>query len=490
MASVLPVLNLRAPRLSVGPVLLVQPKNEYLVGFNETVMVEPLGLEFLAGAIDDLVDVSIIDMRIDHDLEAWLAQTKAGIVGVTCGYTADVPVVRNVVRRVKRYNPELVVVVGGHHASLSPEDFFLPEVDYIVCGEGEQAFRNLILGIAEGNRQKIKQIPRLYVRENGVHELTWDETKHRFVVGKAPSEEMTHRPRPRRDLVTRYRDHYYFLYYRNPWTIESARGCAFRCNFCSVWKFHRGDYKTEEAARTIEEIQRIEGKYVPFVDDLAFRQPQVAQELARGLIAEGIKKRYWSQCRASDIVAHPESFQALAEAGLDMVLMGIEAIDQETLKKLNKGSKPTMNIEAIKILHNAGVKIWGALIVDPDWREEDFDRLADFVNEYGIECPQFTILTPLPGTELYKTMESKLMSKDPRHFDFLHTVLPTRLPIEKFYEQYARLYQQTGMKLTGIMQLVRDRIVTLDDLRLFRQKFHELINPEIYLKSLSLEPVS
>ncbi|MCL4508521.1 MAG: B12-binding domain-containing radical SAM protein [Chloroflexi bacterium] len=453
-------------------------------------MVEPLGLEFLAGAIDDLVDVSIIDMRIEQNLEQRLSATQAGIVGVTCGYTADVPVVRNVVRRVKRYNPEIVVIVGGHHASLSPEDFFISEIDYIVCGEGEQAFRDLILAIAESNRDKIRQIPRLYFQENGQHILTWDEEKHRFHVNKEPTAEMTQRPRPRRDLVNSYRSHYYFLYYKNPWTVESARGCAFRCNFCSVWKFHRGDYKTEEAARTIEEIRGVEGRYVPFVDDLAFRQPQVARDLARGLIAEGVNKRYWAQCRASDIVAHPESFQALAEAGLDMVLMGIEAIDQETLKKLNKGSKPTMNIEAIKILHDAGVKIWGALIVDPDWREEDFDRLAEFVNHYDIECPQFTILTPLPGTELYKTVEGQLMSKDYRHFDFLHTVLPTRLPIEKFYERYAQLYQQTGMKMNGIMQLLRDRIVTIDDLRHFKEKFQELINPEIYLRSLNLEPVS
>lgn len=488
MAVSLPIL--KAPRLSVGPVLLIQPKNEYLVGFNETVMVEPLGLEFIAGAVDDLVDVSIIDMRIERDLEARLSATRAGIVGISCGYTADVPIVRNIARRVKRYSSDIVVIVGGHHASLSPADFFMHEVDYLVAGEGEQAFRQLIQALAAKDRAQIKQIPRLYYQEDGQHVLSWDEDKHKFRVNKEPTDEMTERPRPRRDLVSAYRQHYYFLYHKNPWTVESARGCAFRCNFCSVWKFHRGDYKTEAAMRTIDEIRQIDGKYVPFVDDLAFRQPAVALELSRGLISEGINKRYWAQCRASDIVAHPESFHALADAGLDMVLMGIEAIDQETLRKLNKGSKPTMNIEAIKILHDTGVKIWGALIVDPDWQEDDFDRLADFVNEYQIECPQFTILTPLPGTDLYRTMESKLSSKDPRHFDFLHTVLPTRLPIEKFYERYARLYQQTGMKMNGMLQLVRDKIITVDDLRVFKTKFEELINPEIYMKSLALEPVS
>ena len=487
MGIALPIL--KAPRLSVGPVLLVQPKNEYLVGFNETVMVEPLSLEFIAGAIDDLVDVSIIDMRVDRNLEGQLSATRCGIVGITCGYTADVPIVRGIARRVKAYNKDIVVVIGGHHASLSPHDFFIPEVDYLVCGEGEQAFRTLVQAIANHDRERIKQIPRLYYREGNQHLLTWDEDKHRFKVNKAPTEEMTERPRPRRDLVQQYRKHYYFLYHNNPWTMESARGCAFRCNFCSVWKFHRGDYKTETAARTIEEIRRVDGKYVPFIDDLAFRQPEVAQELARGIISERLGKRYWAQCRASDIVANPESFQLLAEAGLDMVLMGIEAIDQETLKKLNKGSKPSMNIEAIQILHNAGVKIWGALIVDPDWKEDDFDRLADFVNEHNIECPQFTILTPLPGTDLYKTMESKLVSNDPRHFDFLHTVLPTRLPIEKFYERYAQLYQQTGMKMNGMLQLVRDKIITIDDLRAFKAKFQDLINPEVYLRSLSMEPV-
>jgi hypothetical protein len=67
-------------------------------------------------------------------------------------------------------------------------------------------------------------------------------------------------------------------------------------------------------------------------------------------------------------------------------------------------------------------------------------------------------------------------------------VLPTRLPIEKFYERYARLYQQTGMKMNGMLQLVRDKIITVDDLRVFKAKFEELINPEIYMKSLTAEP--
>ncbi len=71
-----------------------------------------------------------------------------------------------------------------------------------------------------------------------------------------------------RELCDPYRDEYYFLYYRRPYSVETARGCRYRCSFCSVWQFHHGVYKVEGWQRTFEEISRIpDGSYVNIVDD-------------------------------------------------------------------------------------------------------------------------------------------------------------------------------------------------------------------------------
>lgn len=461
-------------------VLLVQPTNEYFVGFNRSVCVEPLGLEFIAGAVEDIADVAVVDMRIDPDLGAWIDRVQPHFVGVTCAYTADIIPAINAIRIARRKNPQAVIAVGGHTASLAPEYFFdVAELDYLVIGEGERPFRDLITAYSAGRMQDVEHIAGIYRRVGGTLTYTHDAAK---------TQEMDARPKPRRDLADPFRHGYHFLYYRDPWTVEMARGCEYRCNFCSVWKFHKKEFKVESAGRTVEEILRLNGRYIPFVDDLAFRKPQVAMEIANGLIDAKAGKRYWAQCRSNDVVKHPEVFEKLAEAGLDMVLMGLESIDQATLNKLRKGNKVENNFKAIEILHSFGVKIWGALIVDPEWGNDEFETLKEFVVHYGIECPQYTILTPLPGTDLYKSVESQLATKDPRWYDFLHTVLPTKLPIEKFYEKYASLYRVAGMTMQDIKEMVRSGWTNMDEIRTFRDRFLELTDVSVYLQSLQPSP--
>jgi radical SAM superfamily enzyme YgiQ (UPF0313 family) len=188
------------------------------------------------------------------------------------------------------------------------------------------------------------------------------------------------------------------------------------------------------------------------------------------------------------VVRHPEVFERLAEAGLDMVLMGLESVDQEMLKRIRKGNKIDNNIKAIEILHSLKVKIWGAFIVDPAWDETQFKQLADFVNAYNIECPQFTILTPLPGTVLYEEVKDQLITHDPSYFDFLHTVLPTKLPLDQFYQQIAKLYHETGMKLGSLRELLRSGEVTMDQLRDFLKRFASLTDLSTYSRGLELRP--
>ena len=111
---------------------------------------------------------------------------------------------------------------------------------------------------------------------------------------------------------------------------------------------------------------------------------------------------------------------------------------------MSKGTKSDDNQKAIEILHSFGVRIWGAVIIFQDWSESNFENLKRKVHEYNIEFPQFTILTPLPGTGQWTTTEHKLVTKAHQFFDFLHSVLPTRLSPQRFYEEYAALWRTVG----------------------------------------------
>ena len=90
-----------------------------------------------------------------------------------------------------------------------------------------------------------------------------------------------------------------------------------------------------------------------------------------------------------------------------------------------------------------GILSTGIFMVRPDWDEEQFEKLFEYVRSLTIGIPLFSILTPLPGTQLYKAYKDKLLTHDHRLFDLLHAVLPTKLPRDEFYKQYARAYIAT-----------------------------------------------
>jgi len=441
----------------VNNVLLIEPQNGYYTGFQGLVQTEPLGLEFVAGAITALVkDVRIHDDRIKPD--GWREEVNKNppdLIGIRCNYTADVPTVINLVRSVRyEVGKDTPIVIGGHHISLRPSDMFIPEVSAVVIGPGEIPFQNIVR--AWGQRHSLERVPNIWYQDkNGEFKSNVPPLKisPNYTYN---SEAMNERPIPRRDLVTEFRDGYYFLYYPEPYSIETARGCRFRCTFCSVWNFHGGEYKVESSNRTVQEIASFgeKAKYVNLMDDLAFTDIDAAKQTADELLRLGIKKRFWAQIRADNVwpkdptkrLEHQKTFEKLAEAGLDMTLIGLESFDPKELKRVNKGSTVEQNVQAIKFLRSLGVKIWGAQIVFPNWGVEDFDRAIEINQALGIECPQFTILTPLPGTPDYDNAKKRglLTTEDPGMYDFFHWVVPTTLQPEEMYRQIARLYRETS----------------------------------------------
>jgi hopanoid C-3 methylase len=168
------------------------------------------------------------------------------------------------------------------------------------------------------------------------------------------------------------------------------------------------------------------------------------------------------------------------QIGLYAVLLGLEGGCDETLKDLNKSCNIDTNNQAIKILQDNGVIIWGAFIVDPDWADDDFKRLSDYVSAKEITHTQFTVLTPLPGTQLYRDRRDDLLTGDYSCFDTLHAVLPTRLPREKFYQNFADLYRQRN--LGPYYDLVRAGKMTIEDCKQGKRMLDAMADWEQYIE--------
>ena len=129
-------------------ILLIQPaKAQKTIGGEDVFIYEPLALEYLASGVKEDHDVKILDMRIDKDLDSQMQEFKPDVVGITA-YTVHVNTVKNLFNKIKTIDPDIFTVVGGHHATVAPEDFFTPYIDLVVMGEGVLIFKEIISRLA------------------------------------------------------------------------------------------------------------------------------------------------------------------------------------------------------------------------------------------------------------------------------------------------------------------------------------------------------
>ncbi len=455
-------------------ILLVQPPDsQNAVGFSTFGCPEPLALEILAASLPQH-QVRILDMRIDHDLEGAMRSFRPDLVGVT-GYTPNVPQMLSVCEEVKALDASVATVVGGYHATLCPEDFDVEYVNAVVVGEGEQTLPDLAAALETGS--DLDGIAGLIYRKEG---------QQVFTGSRQLLTRLDESPVPARHLTDSYRDKYFFQFWPAPTPIETARGCPHECKFCSVWVFHRRRCRFKSAERVVEELRGVRSNSAYFVDDNFLQNFRRAEKMCRLIKEAGLKLRYWMQARSDGIVRRPDLIEHWARVGLSTVLVGFEKFREDELADLNKRTSVRTNEEAARILRDNGVDIWGAFIVDPAWEKADFDALIAYVRRLKISFPQFTVLTPLPGTDFFREKLSELTTRNYELFDFLHSVLPTKLPTRQFYAEMARLYSATTMSFSDLKERIRSGRLQVSGLRRIKNLLSEVTNPEAYLRGCEM----
>jgi radical SAM superfamily enzyme YgiQ (UPF0313 family) len=410
-------------------VLLIEPaKSPVTIGGEDVFLFEPLALEYVAAGVADHHDVRILDMRIENSLEETLAEFVPDVVGVTA-YTVHVKPVRRLCRRVKEWNPEVLTVVGGHHATVATDDFFSPDIDLVVRGEGIEPFRQIMARVERG--RGFGAIAGVAVRENG-----------RLVCGPEQGNgELDGAPTPMRSLTARYRGEYYSEWLKPLASMRTSKGCPFRCNFCAQWKTARGRYLRRSVGSVLEELAGIDEECVFFADDESLVDVPRMRALAEQVTASGLRKRLFLYGRSDTIARHPELLEAWREAGLERVFVGLEFFRDNDLEYVGKGSTVADNTRAVEVLNGLGIDIYASFIVRPEFDHEDFAALRRCIRELDLDFASFAVLTPLPGTDLFDEVGDRLLTHDTDFFDFIHTVLPTRLPLEEFFDELMGLYR-------------------------------------------------
>ena len=409
-------------------ILLIKPPlNPNIIN---TKTYEPLGLEYIAASVEEY-EVDIFDMRIEKNLEKKLRTFKPDVVGATA-YTCDVNTVKRILKEVKRYDNKIKTVIGGHHATFVPQDFAESFIDTIFIGYADQTFKEYIdILVNEGD---IKDVNNIAMVEDGG--ICFTEQRPEKVA-------LDSLPMPARHLTQKYR--YHNTVQQKVTLIMSSRGCPFRCTFCACWKLMNGKYVTRNVDSLIAELKSLprSSKIVCFSDDNTIQDIKRAWKLSEMIKKHQIKKKFVMYARADTIVKHPDLMMSLKEMGVKSLTVGFESYKDDVLKKLNKGISAEINNEAIRILKKLGINVLAQFIVDPGFSAEDFEELYRYVDDKCLFSPNFPVLTPLPGTELFKETCQQLAIRNYDYYDFAHSVLPTKLERKEFYNQVIALYKKS-----------------------------------------------
>ena len=416
-------------------ILLVQPApfEDRRLGLENTIwMSEPVALTTVAAMARPHDEVRILDLRVDSSaaLPEVLRSWRPDVVGTTA-MTTDAYQALAVTRCARSVlGQDVLTVVGGHHPTLMPEFFRAPFVDVIVKGEGELVFEEL-LERWEKTRDRADLV--------GVQgaEVLHDQRHHDG--GKSPwVKDLDALPTPRRDLIERYTEHYFYILAQPMASIFTSRGCSFDCNFCAIWEFYDRRTRFLSAKVIADRMEQCEQDFVFLLDDNFLSRTDRLWALADELESRGVRKYWMSQGRSDFVAKNPELIARLAEVGLSGLLSGYESNAQNTLESLRKRGTVEANVEAARILRENGVISTGIFMVRPEFTKADFHELYEYIVSLGIAIPMVTIQTPLPGTELFAERRADLLTEDFRLYDLVHPVLPTRLPRDEFYAEYVK----------------------------------------------------
>lgn len=287
-------------------------------------------------------------------------------------------------------------VLGGIHASMCPEDSLL-HCDCVVVGEAEEVWHAVLEDAGKG------QLKRIYKAE-------------KFT-------DLRLSPIPDRSLLSRKN---YLLD-----IVQTTKGCPFHCEFCSVHAFDGQRIRSKTVEQVIEEIQDINRYHsiykkktaIFFADDNIIANKVFAKKLFRALQAHNIN---W-MCQASiNISRDSDLLELMRNSGCGAMFIGFESISGDNLAMMNKGINQRYEyIEAIRKIQSYGILVHSSFILGYDFDSQStFDELINFIEETNLLMPLINILTPLPGTALYKRLEQegRIIERDWSKYDTQHVV--------------------------------------------------------------------
>ncbi|KKM10701.1 hypothetical protein SY88_13365 [Clostridiales bacterium PH28_bin88] len=375
--------------------------------FKKSLRYAPVALTTLAGLVPQELNAEI--RIVDEGVEELDFNTEADLVGITA-ITGSAPRAYHIAQRFRARG--VPVVMGGVHATLMPGEA-AKYVDTVVTGFAEESWPRLLRDF------KQNKMERLYTQ--------------------SPHLSLANLPIARRDLLKKEA-------YITTNSMQATRGCINNCDFCVIpvaWGRRMYFRPVEEV---VKEAAELPGKALLFVDPSPIENVEYAKSLFRALIP--LKKK-WVGLATTKITKDPELLDLATKSGCKGLLIGFESVTQETLRLANKRFNSVNDYsEMVKKLHARGIAIMGCFVFGFDNDDKDvFQRTVEFVDRIRIDLPRYAVLTPFPGTPLYKKLKSEgRILKDNRWslFDAQHVVFkPAKMTPEELQEGHYWAWRQS-----------------------------------------------
>jgi radical SAM superfamily enzyme YgiQ (UPF0313 family) len=303
-----------------------------------------------------------------------------------------------------------IIVLGGLHV-LSCPDECAPHADALAVGEGVQLWGCILRDVEAGRLRPVYR--------GGFDKPYRDD------------------PPPRRDLLPRGQ----FL---TSTSLIATRGCHNRCGFCYLATDGlRMPYQMRDPEQIVAEFAADGQPYGVFIDNNLGSRPDYLRSLCRALRP---LEKIWSAAVTIDVTDDPSLVREMALAGCTGVFVGFESLTADNLTDAKKKTpRPADYARRVRILHDHGIQVNGSFVLGFDHDRGDvFARTAEWVENARLECATFHILTPYPGTPLFKQMrrEGRLLHTDWSRYDTAHVVFrPRHMTPEELAEGYAWCYR-------------------------------------------------
>lgn len=423
-------------------VLLLRPvPGNDRFGLGPFFRIEPLGIEYIASALESAGHtVTLADLRFSQPLEYQIRTAPPGLVGIAAMHALETDEVIELAEHVRRLSPEVPIVVGGHTAAAYPEPFLVEPISAVVRDDGERAVPRIADALARGIA--LSEVPGLTVRDRSGESVTTATDPSTFSLDEVPL--------PARHHVAPWRRQYACLAHRPTWLIETARGCPFRCSFCSIWQLHARSVRE----RSIDFVWRdfaAAGDHIFVADDLFWYHPARSLALADELRRRGIRKEWMLVQSRVDLVArNAELLEAWRPVARHFdIFFGLEAATDQGLTGLVKDATIDQTAHGVAVARSLKFGVTGNFVIDPAWQKADFERLWAFVERYELFQAGFTILTPLPGTAYFDEMRPRLRARRWSQFDMHHLLWEPSLGPERFFELYCETWRRSVLNLRG-----------------------------------------